>query len=104
MIGDNNSGGGKPIEPRRDSSMQAAVAHNQGTAELPQINQILFDRFWEDVAPLNNFSPEAAQTLLARESSLPDSFPRDRFAADPWTAVRAALRERAAGRRIYRSA
>lgn len=84
--------------------MQAAVAHNQGTAELPMINQVLFDRFWEDVAPLNNFSPEAAQALLARESSLPDAFPRDRSTSDPWTAVRAALRERAAGRRISRTA
>ncbi len=104
MIGDKKSCGEKPIEPRRDSSMQAAVAHNQGTSELPSINQVLFDRFWEDVAPLNNFSPEAARALLARESSLPDALPRDRFAFDPWSAVRAALRERANGRRITRTA
>ncbi len=104
MIGNKKSSGGKPNEPRRDSTMQAAVARDQGTAELPSIDQVLFDRFWEDVAPLNNYSPETAQALLARESPLPDMFPRDRFASDPWTAVRAALRERAAGHRISRTA
>jgi len=68
---------------------------------------VLFDRFWDEVAPLNNFSPEAARALLSREAPVHQQVlaygsPNDAM-SDPWTAVRAALTERAAGRRIARS-
>lgn len=84
--------------------MQAIVTQDHGTAEHSDTKLRLFDLFWDDVAPLNNYSPEAAQALLAREAALVQNVTPDHFASDPWFAVHAALRERAAGRRIARSA
>lgn len=84
--------------------MQAAVTRDRDTAETPAVYRVLFDRFWEDVAPFNNYSPEAAQALLAREAIAHEQVTSDGYASDPWVAVRAALRERAAGRRITRMA
>jgi len=100
MIGSDNETGGKPLEPRRERNMQAAVAREQKSLETPAKRRMLFERFWEDVAPLNNFSPEAARALLARENETLGSAPSDGFATDPRSAVQAALSERAAGRKI----
>ncbi len=80
--------------------MQAAVTHDYGTAELPAMYRMLFDRFWEDVAPLNNFSPEAAQAILKLEAPMYEQTMHDEFVTDPVAAIHAALRERAAGRQI----
>lgn len=104
MIAGNDDRGDKPDELRRESTMQAAVTRDHSTAETPTMYRALFDRFWEDVAPLNNYSPEAARALLARESSVHEQMPDNGFDSDPWTAVRAALQERAAGRPITRMA
>ncbi len=106
MIGRNGHGGDKSNEPRRESDMQAAVTRELSTADTSAQNRSLFARFWEDVAPFNNFSPEAARALLARETATDErmlSGPlHDGFTSDPWAAVRAALKERAAGRIIAR--
>jgi hypothetical protein len=82
--------------------MQAAVTQDQRIPQTPAVYRMLFNRFWEDVAPLNNYSPEAARALLDREMAAHQQSSHDEFPSDPWVAVRAALRERAAGRRISR--
>lgn len=70
----------------------------------------VFERYWDDVAPLNHYTPETARMLLAREEAragdvrvavdglvdLSDAF------NDPWIAVKLGLRERAAGRLLTR--
>lgn len=103
MIVTSDNDGGKPDQRRRESEMQAMVTRDYGAAEHSDTKLTLFDLFWEDVSPLNNYSPEAAQALLARETALSQNISPDHFASDPWFAVHAALRERAAGRRIARS-
>lgn len=80
--------------------MQATVAHDRFGFETPPQHRVLFDRFWDDVAPFNNYSPEAARALLERQSHLAGQ----PLASDPWAAVQAALAERAAGRKILRTA
>jgi hypothetical protein len=81
--------------------MQALIAYEQGNVQLTSTNRLLIDRFWDDVAPFNNYSPEAARALLSREAHIPAAMPD--ALADPFLAVRAALIERAAGRTITRS-
>jgi hypothetical protein len=108
MIGTGNDDSGTPSKPGRESEMQAAVTSDHGSLNSSPVYRVLFDRFWDEVAPLNNFSPEAARALLSREAPVHQqviAFGSDADAiVDPWTAVRAALTERAAGRRISRSA
>ena len=105
MIGTGKRDNGVPSEPRRDVEMQAAVTTDQSALNSSPVYRVLFNRFWDEVAPLNNFSPEAARALLSREAPV-----QQQVAAfgstidDPWVAVRAALTERAAGRKITRGA
>ncbi len=80
--------------------MQATVTRDRLGIETPAQHRALFDRFWEDVAPFNNYSPEAARALLERQAHLAGQ----PLASDPWAAVQAALNERAAGRKIIRTA
>lgn len=83
--------------------MQAAVTSNPVNLMSSSVYRVLFDRFWDEVAPLNNFSPEAARALLGREASVQQQVVAFGSATDdPWVAVRAALTERAAGRKITR--
>lgn len=82
--------------------MQAAVSTEHGNLHSPTNHRLLIDRFWDDVAPFNNYSPEAARALLSREAQIPASM--SDALADPFLAVRAALTERAAGRKITRGA
>jgi hypothetical protein len=109
MIGDrDNENNGAPSTPERDIEMQAAVTPDQSNLTSSSVYRVLFDRFWDEVAPFNNFSPEAARALLSRETPVHQQFVAYGSGAeavsDPWTAVRAALTERAAGRKITRSA
>ena len=87
--------------------MQAAVTTDQRNLNSSPVYRVLFDRFWDEVSPLNNFSPEAARALLSREAPVHQQVIAYGSGADamvdPWTAVRAALTERAAGRKISRS-
>jgi hypothetical protein len=81
--------------------MQAVISSESSFQPSPA-RRVHFDRFWEDVAPFNNYSPEAARALLSREAHIPAAL--SDALADPFLAVRAALAERAAGRKITRSA
>ncbi len=100
MIGAGNEFGGRPKGPRREPDMQATVTHSRIGFETPDQHRSLIDRFWDDVAPFNNYSPEAARALLERQAHLSG----EPLASDPWAAVQAALTERAAGRKIIRTA
>jgi hypothetical protein len=104
MIGANSGHHSKPDQFRREPEMQAAVEREHFGAETPARHRALFERFWEDVAPFNNYSPEAARALLAAEIQTQGHVQHDVLASDPWAAVRAALAERAAGRKIIRIA
>jgi hypothetical protein len=92
-------------EPTRQRNQQSEIGLGSRDTVIR-----LFDRFWDDVAPFNNFSPAAARALLAHEAAgaapqaLNGAIELNDLFADPWFAVRAALRERAAGRPILRSA
>ena len=109
MIGaaDNEDNGARST-PERDIEMQAAVTPDQSNLTSSSVYRGLFDRFWDDVAPFNNFSPEAARALLSRETPVHQQFIAYDSGADaisdPWIAVRAALSERAAVRKITRGA
>ncbi|HEX7102479.1 MAG TPA: hypothetical protein VF201_07535 [Nitrolancea sp.] len=81
--------------------MQALISSEQSNFQPSPAHRLLIDRFWDDVAPFNNYSPEAARALLGREAHVPASI--DDALNDPFLAVRAALAERAAGRTITRS-
>jgi len=102
MIDTGPTRSGTPNRPGRDSEMQAAAITEHGNHISSPVYRVLFDRFWDEVAPLNNFSPEAARALLSRETRIQVS-PLDAL-NDPMIAVQAALSERAAGRLITRSA
>jgi hypothetical protein len=90
--------------PREEPEVQPALAREAYRAGDSGGQQTLFSRFWEEVAPFNNYSPEAARALLARESRAIRHAPQDETASDPLAAVHAALSERAAGRKITRNA
>jgi hypothetical protein len=83
--------------------MQALVQNNETDRpgiEAQQRFARLFDRFWDDVQHLNNYSPEAARALLRLEGDTERGETLDLDGPafdDPWTAVRVGLRERAAG-------
>jgi hypothetical protein len=81
--------------------MQALISSEQSNFQSSPAYSLLFDRFWDEVAPFNNYSPEAARALLSREAHIPAAI-ADAL-TDPFLAVRAALTERAAGRKITRS-
>lgn len=81
--------------------MQALVSSEQSNFLSSAARRTLFDRFWDDIAPFNNYSPEAARALLSREVHIPAA--AIDALTDPFLAVRAALAERAAGRTITRS-
>ena len=105
MIGTDTRDSGVPSEPRRDVEMQAAATTDQSTFNMSPVYRVLFNRFWDEVAPLNNFSPDAARALLSREAPVQQQVVAFGSAVDdPWVAVRAALTERAAGRTITRGA
>jgi hypothetical protein len=105
MLGTDKRDSGAPSEPGRDVEMQAAATAHQSTFNSSPVYRVLFDRFWDEVAPLNNFSPEAARALLSREAPVQQQVAAfGSTADDPWVAVRAALTERAAGRKITRGA
>ncbi|HET7034376.1 MAG TPA: hypothetical protein VFI42_01730 [Thermomicrobiaceae bacterium] len=73
-------------------------------AETRDLLRQVFDRYWDDVAPLNNYTPETARLLLVRESARDDRLLElENDFNDPWVAVRLGLRERAAGRVLSRA-
>lgn len=87
------------------------IVGSRENAETRRAMDQLFARYWDDVAPLNSYTPETAQALLARESDaleqrLADSGVVELSNAvnDPWLAVKLGLRERAAGRPVTRHA
>lgn len=104
MMGIDSENGNDPRTPRRELDVQPTLARESSKLETPGRFQALFERFWEDVAPLNSYSPETARALLALESRALQHAPHDGFASDPRSAVHAALSERAAGRAITRLA
>ncbi|HEU5424346.1 MAG TPA: hypothetical protein VFU72_12445 [Nitrolancea sp.] len=72
-------------------------------AETRDLLRQVFDRYWDDVAPLNNYTPETARLLLVREGGRDDRLVElGSDVNDPWLAVRLGLRERAAGRVLSR--
>jgi hypothetical protein len=78
------------------------ISAEQSNFQPSPVHRLLIDRYWDDIAPFNNYSPEAARALLSREAHIPASMAD--VLSDPFLAVRAALTERAAGRKITRSA